>query len=220
MEEAARQPPDGEPPCWRKQTMSAPPFESEASLARRPRAEGPLARRHRGLAGRGLCGPAGRLRVRVRAAARRRIRPASAGTAAMLAGLLDEGAGQLRFRGFHRALDDKAIELSFSADRDGFTGRLKTLRGTSTRPSSCCVSRSASHASTPSRSSAFAARSPLGPPRERRTRMRSQPAPGARRPSRAIPTAARPAARSSRCRRSTRDDLADLHRGCVRRATP
>ena len=50
-----------------------------------------------------------------------------AGAAAMMAGLLDEGAGSLDAEAFHRAMDDRAIEISFSADRDHFAGRLKTL---------------------------------------------------------------------------------------------
>ena len=50
-----------------------------------------------------------------------------AGAGAMLAGLLDEGAGALDSEAFHQALEDKAIELSFGADRDAFTGRLRSL---------------------------------------------------------------------------------------------
>lgn len=50
-----------------------------------------------------------------------------AGTATLLAGLLDEGAGDLGSDAFQQALEDKAIELHFSADRDGFTGRMRTL---------------------------------------------------------------------------------------------
>ena len=49
------------------------------------------------------------------------------GTAAMMASLLDEGAGPYDSEAFHRALDDKAIEISFSADRDVINGRAKTL---------------------------------------------------------------------------------------------
>ena len=49
------------------------------------------------------------------------------GVATLLAGLLDEGAGDLDSAAFHQALDDHAIELSFSADRDALQGRLKTL---------------------------------------------------------------------------------------------
>jgi zinc protease len=49
------------------------------------------------------------------------------GVAALMASLLDEGAGDLDAEAFHRAMDDKAIELSFSADRDYVHGRLKTL---------------------------------------------------------------------------------------------
>lgn len=49
------------------------------------------------------------------------------GVATLLAGLLDEGAGPLDSAAFHQALDDEAIELSFSADRDALHGRMKTL---------------------------------------------------------------------------------------------
>lgn len=49
------------------------------------------------------------------------------GAASLMASALDEGAGDLDSDAFHRALDDKAIELSFSADRDFVHGRLKTL---------------------------------------------------------------------------------------------
>ena len=50
-----------------------------------------------------------------------------AGAVALMAGLLDEGAGDLDADAFHRALDDKAVEISFSADRDIVSGRAKTL---------------------------------------------------------------------------------------------
>jgi zinc protease len=53
--------------------------------------------------------------------------PNRPGTATLLAGLLDEGAGRYDAEAFHRALDDKAIHLSFSADRDHFSGHLQTL---------------------------------------------------------------------------------------------
>jgi len=49
------------------------------------------------------------------------------GVATLLAGLLDEGAGPYESEAFHRALDEDAIELSFSADRDVLTGRMQTL---------------------------------------------------------------------------------------------
>ena len=52
------------------------------------------------------------------AAARRRTPPARPGAATMLAGLLDEGAGDLDVQAFQQALDEKAIELSFNCDRD------------------------------------------------------------------------------------------------------
>ena len=49
------------------------------------------------------------------------------GATAMLAGLMDEGAGELDAAAFHNAMDDKAIEISFSSDSDTFHGRLKTM---------------------------------------------------------------------------------------------
>ncbi|MGO9007812.1 MAG: M16 family metallopeptidase [Beijerinckiaceae bacterium] len=49
------------------------------------------------------------------------------GVAYLLAGLLDEGAGPYDSDAFHRALDDHAIEISFSADRDILSGRMRTL---------------------------------------------------------------------------------------------
>lgn len=49
------------------------------------------------------------------------------GTAYLLSGLLDEGAGPYDSTAFHERLDDFAIELHFGADRDGFSGNLRTL---------------------------------------------------------------------------------------------
>ncbi len=54
-------------------------------------------------------------------------KPERPGIATLLAGLLDEGAGPYDAEAFHRALDDKAIHLSFSADRDHISGHLQTL---------------------------------------------------------------------------------------------
>jgi zinc protease len=53
--------------------------------------------------------------------------PGKAGATSLLAGLLDEGAGDLEAEAFHRALDDHAIRLSFSTERDEFAGHLQTL---------------------------------------------------------------------------------------------
>ena len=50
-----------------------------------------------------------------------------AGIAAMVAGLIDEGSGNLDSRTFHERLEAKAIEISFSATRDHFSGSLRTL---------------------------------------------------------------------------------------------
>jgi zinc protease len=55
------------------------------------------------------------------------------GAATVLSGLLDEGAGAYDSEGFHRALDEYAIEMSFSADRDILTGRMQSLSRNSAR---------------------------------------------------------------------------------------
>jgi zinc protease len=49
------------------------------------------------------------------------------GVASMVAGLIDEGSGNLDSRTFHERLESKAIEISFSATRDLFSGSLRTL---------------------------------------------------------------------------------------------
>ena len=53
--------------------------------------------------------------------------PAEAGLSMMLAGLLDEGAGDLDSQAFQRALDEKAVEIHFRNDREHIAGRLRTL---------------------------------------------------------------------------------------------
>ncbi|HEY8033265.1 MAG TPA: pitrilysin family protein [Methylocella sp.] len=55
------------------------------------------------------------------------------GAATLLSGLLDEGAGTYDSADFHHALDDDAIEMSFSADRDILTGRMQCLSRNSAR---------------------------------------------------------------------------------------
>ncbi|SHE75802.1 zinc protease [Kaistia soli DSM 19436] len=49
------------------------------------------------------------------------------GVANMLSSLLDEGAGAMTSAEFQKALDDRSINMSFDAGRDGFYGDLKTL---------------------------------------------------------------------------------------------
>src|SRR5208282_3054718 len=53
--------------------------------------------------------------------------PGKAGTASLVAALLDEGAGDLDSKAFHDRLERKAIELSFTAERDTIRGSLRTL---------------------------------------------------------------------------------------------
>ncbi len=53
--------------------------------------------------------------------------PATAGTANLLSGLLDEGAGSLDAQTFQQRLEESAVELHFNAARDSFDGSLKTL---------------------------------------------------------------------------------------------
>jgi zinc protease len=53
--------------------------------------------------------------------------PGKAGTASFVASLLDEGAGDLDSKAFAERLERKAIEMSFSAERDSVRGSLRTL---------------------------------------------------------------------------------------------
>ena len=46
----------------------------------------------------------------------------------MVAGLLDEGSGDLDSKTFHERLERRAIELSFSSTRDYFRGSLRMLK--------------------------------------------------------------------------------------------
>ncbi len=52
---------------------------------------------------------------------------AKQGLVRMLSNTMDEGAGELDSTAFQKALADHSITLRFSASRDGFGGRLKTL---------------------------------------------------------------------------------------------
>ena len=50
------------------------------------------------------------------------------GVGNMVAGLLDEGSGDLDSKTFHERLERRAIELSFSSNRDQFRGSLRMLK--------------------------------------------------------------------------------------------
>lgn len=50
------------------------------------------------------------------------------GVGNMVAGLLDEGSGDLDSKTFHERLERRAIELSFSSTRDNFRGSLRMLK--------------------------------------------------------------------------------------------
>lgn len=49
------------------------------------------------------------------------------GLATLLAATIDEGAGPLDARAFHRAIEDHAIHLGFGCDRDAMSGHMQTL---------------------------------------------------------------------------------------------
>ncbi len=53
--------------------------------------------------------------------------PGKAGLGMLLAGLLDEGAGDLDSQAYQRALDEKAVEIHFRNDREHVSGRMRTL---------------------------------------------------------------------------------------------
>lgn len=50
------------------------------------------------------------------------------GLVQLLSNTLDEGAGERDATAFQKALQDHAIELSFSSNRDNFSGKIKTLK--------------------------------------------------------------------------------------------
>ncbi len=50
-----------------------------------------------------------------------------AGLSMLLASLLDEGAGDLDSQAFQKAMDEKAVEISFRNDREHMSGRMRTL---------------------------------------------------------------------------------------------
>jgi zinc protease len=54
--------------------------------------------------------------------------PGKPGVGNMVAGLLDEGSGDLDSKTFHERLERRAIELSFSSTRDYFRGSLRMLK--------------------------------------------------------------------------------------------
>src|SRR5208282_6255972 len=53
--------------------------------------------------------------------------PGKAGTANLMASLLDQGAGDLDSKAFADRLERKAIEMSFDAERDNVRGSMRTL---------------------------------------------------------------------------------------------
>ena len=50
-----------------------------------------------------------------------------AGLSMLMAGLLDEGAGDLDSQAYQKALDEKAVEIHFRNDREHIAGRMRTL---------------------------------------------------------------------------------------------
>ena len=53
--------------------------------------------------------------------------PGKGGLAYLTSGLMNEGAGDLDSLAFQKALDERAIRMSFDADRDQFSGAMATL---------------------------------------------------------------------------------------------
>ncbi len=53
--------------------------------------------------------------------------PDREGTANLLSGLLDEGAGDIRSQDFQRKLDELGVSLSFDAGLDNFSGNFRTI---------------------------------------------------------------------------------------------
>ena len=124
-----------------------------------------------------------------------------AGLGALMSGLLDEGAGELDSQAFHRALDEKAVEMSFHCDRDHWSGRMRTLtqkprsrrRVASPRRQCAPIRRGAVR----TRARAYE-RAPA--PRRQRSGDPRQPHTGRKSRSPITPTARRPAGPSKRWR--------------------
>jgi zinc protease len=53
--------------------------------------------------------------------------PGKEGTAYFVSGMLDEGAGDIKSEAFQERLEELAVDFSFDASRDAFTGGVKTL---------------------------------------------------------------------------------------------
>jgi zinc protease len=53
--------------------------------------------------------------------------PGRPGTASMLAAMMDEGAGDLDSEAFSKQLEERAVEMSFAAGRDTFSGAMRML---------------------------------------------------------------------------------------------
>jgi zinc protease len=53
--------------------------------------------------------------------------PGKQGSSYLMTGLLDEGAGPYNSQAFHELLSERAIEMGFSTDRDGWYGSFKTI---------------------------------------------------------------------------------------------
>ncbi len=63
------------------------------------------------------------------------------GVANMVASLLDEGAGELDARAFQERMEEKAIQLGFTAGVTSSAAPCVRCRSISTTPSNCCASR-------------------------------------------------------------------------------
>ena len=126
------------------------------------------------------------------------------GVGNMVAGLLDEGSGDLDSKTFHERLERRAIELSFSSTRDTFRGSLRMLKDNKDEAFDL-LQHGADLAAFRRRptSSAFARRCSRAAPRHHQPDLAGQPQIPRSWPSAIIPMAGRPTARSTACRRST-----------------
>ena len=132
------------------------------------------------------------------------------GVANFLAGMLDEGAGDLTAKQFQERMEEIAMRMGFDDSRDAFYGSFETL--TENRDKAVGAAGAGAQQAALRRRCGRPHSRPAAGRASILRRARSGPgrlrARGRRWRSPVIPTADRPTARRSRCKKITREDLA------------
>ena len=126
------------------------------------------------------------------------------GVGNLVAGLLDEGSGDLDSKTFHERLERRAIELSFSSTRDNFRGSLRMLKDNKDEAFDLLHLALTSPHFDADRRRAHSRPGAFRPaPRHHQPDLPGQPQVPSNWRSAIIPMAGRATARSTACRRST-----------------